>query len=273
MDNKNAIGLYPALLKYWRNQRGMSQIDLAYTASISSRHISFLETGRSQPSRDMVLRLASTMDLTMRVKNEMLAAAGYPSAFRQSLLEDGTLDSGVQTALDLILDRHEPFPVFVMDGRFDIVRTNRSAKNFLNLICTDPSLLGESPNGYKVFLHPDLGRDSIRDWPEAAALLVGLLHRKVLRSPDNTALRDLLNEILEFPDINQCWRTLHFGTPATGVFTFHFETERFKGIFLTTLSTFIAPNNITLEELSIESYYPLDEATSQACHQFLHRAL
>lgn len=269
MDKKYADGFYPALLKYWRNQRGMSQIDLAYSASVSSRHISFLETGRSQPSCEMVLCLASTMDLSMRVKNEMLVAAGYPPAFRHSLLDDETSISGVQTALDLILDRQEPFPVFVMDGCFDIVRTNTSAKKFLSLICSNPSLLGETPNGYNVFLHPDLGRDSVRDWPEVAALLVGLLHRKVLQCPGNNALKELLETILNLPDINQNWRTLHLDTPATGVFTFHFETDEFEGAFLTTLTTFIAPNNITLEELAIESYYPLDEQTSRECYKKL----
>jgi len=273
MDNNNAIGLYPALLKYWRGQRGMSQIDLAYSAAVSSRHISFLETGRSQPSREMILCLASTMDLPMRVKNEMLVAAGYPPAFRQSLLEDGELDPGVQTALDLILDRHEPFPVFIMDGLFDIVRMNRSAVRFLELICADPSQLGDTPNGYKVFLHPDLGRDSVRDWPEVAALLLGLLHRKVLRSPDNSALRNLLDELLALPDISRSWSTLQLDTPATGVFTFHFESDGFEGAFLTTLTTFIAPNNITLEELSIENYYPLDEATAQTCYKTLDTLL
>ncbi len=269
MSDKNVAGLYPALLKYWRGKRGLSQIDLSLLASVSSRHISFLETGRSKPSREMLLCLASTMDLPMRAKNEMLAAAGYSPAYRDLLLEDRALDAGVQTALELILERHEPFPVFVMNGRFDIVRTNRSAKGFLDLICTDPSLLGDTPNGYKIFLHPDLGRDSVRDWPEVAALLVGLLHRKVLRSPDNSALNDLLDEILALPDISRVWRAPDLDIPATGVFEFHFETIGFEGAFLTTLTTFIAPNNITLEELSIESYYPLDEQTNQACYQSL----
>ena len=247
----------------------MSQLDLAHAASVSPRHISFLETSRSRPSREMLLHLAAALNLPMRSKNEMLAAAGFPPTFLQSPLEEGALDSGVLRALDLILENHEPFPVFVMDRHFDIVRSNQSAKRFLNLICKDPSLLSETPNGYLVFLHPDLGRDSIVDWPEVAALLVGLLHRNVLNQPDNRFLRDLLDEALALPDINPSWQTLGLDAPSPAVFTFHFRCAGFKAEFLTTLTTFIAPNNITLEELSIESYYPLDESSSQACDEVL----
>ena len=247
----------------------MSQIDLAFAASVSSRHISFLETGRSQPSQEMLLRLASSLDLSMRARNEMLVAAGYPNAFRSSWFDDEDKDPSVLTALDLILDRHEPFPVFVMDGRFDIVRTNKSAKRFLDIICSEPSKLGDKPNGYEVFLHPDLGRNSLRDWPDVAALLLGLLRRKVLRSPENIVLSNLLEELLKLPDVNQCSQAPDLDTPATGVFTFHFESDGFVGAFLTTLTTFIAPNNIALEELSIESYYPIDESTKNACYKTL----
>jgi transcriptional regulator with XRE-family HTH domain len=267
-DNATA-GLLPALLKFWRGRRGMSQLDLAHTASVSPRHVSFLETGRSRPSREMLLRLATAMSLPLRAKNEMLAAAGYPPAFDQTPIEDDALDFGVRTALDLMLERHEPFPVFVMDGRFDIVRTNRSAQRFFELICADPAALGDTPNGYHIFLRPDLGRPSLCDWPDVAALLVGLLHRKVLQSPDNRALGELLDEILGFPNVAECGRTPDLGTPATSVFTFRFESANFTGTFLSTLTTFVAPTNVALEELSIESYYPLDEPTVRACHRTL----
>lgn len=267
--SNDTTGLYPALLKYWRGRRGMSQLDLAHTASVSPRHVSFLETGRSQPSREMLLCLAAAMDVPMRGQNEMLVAGGYPPAFDHSTRTGGAIDPGATAALDLMLERHEPFPVFVMDARFDIVRMNRAARRFFELICADPTAIGDKPNGYHMFLHPDLGRDALPDWTDVAALLVGLLHRKVLQSPDNRTLSELLDEILALPDVAQCGRTPDLGTPATSVFTFRFQSAGFRGDFLSTLTTFIAPNNIALEELSIESYYPLDEATTRACHQSL----
>ena len=267
--NGSNTGLFPALLKYWRNQRGMSQIDLACTAMVSSRHISFLETGRSRPSREMVLGLADSMNLPMQAKNDLLRAADFSPAFETSTSSKEWDEPGIQAALQQLLTRNEPYPVFVMDGRFDIIQTNESAKKFLNLICATPTAPGSRPNGYKVFLHPELARSSVCNWPEVAALLVNLLNRKVLQRPDKTDLRALLDEILELPDVNPQWRTMHFDRPATGVFNFRFEADGFSGAFLTTLTTFIAPNNIALEELSIESYYPLDHNTEQACRTHL----
>ena len=269
MSKQKTSSFYPALLKYWRGRREMSQLDLAHSASVSSRHISFLETGRSQPSREMILSLASTLDLPLRVRNEMLVAAGFLPVYRESLLDDGSLDPGVQTALRLVLERHEPYPAIIMNGRFDIVRTNVAARRFLELICKKPDKLGAMPNGYHVFLHPDLGKEAVREWPEVAALLVGLLHRKVLKNPQSQVLQQLFEDVLALPDINRVWQTPDLDVPASGVFTFHFESKGFTGAFLTTLTTFIAPNNITLEELSIESYYPLDDYTASECQRVL----
>jgi hypothetical protein len=209
------------------------------------------------------------MDLPLRAKNEMLTAAGFSPGFRESRLEDDTMSAGASRALNLILDRHEPFPVLVMDGRFDIVRTNRAADRFLDLICADPSRLDGTVNGYHLFLHPDLGRHALRRWPEVAALLIGFLRQNTLRHPDRRALAELYDEVLALPDVAAVAGAPDLDVPATGVFTFHFECDGFEGAFLTTLTTFVAPNDVTLEELSIETYFPLDEATSEACRRDL----
>ena len=105
-------GLFPALLKYWRRQRGMSQLDLALAADVSSRHISFLETGRAQPGEEMVLRLAATLDVPLRKQNELLRAADFPERFKEPSL-DGEIDPTIERALGLMMAQHEPFPMMV----------------------------------------------------------------------------------------------------------------------------------------------------------------
>lgn len=259
-------GLFPALLKYWRRSRGMSQLDLAIAAQVSAKHVSFLETGRSQPSVEMVLHLAHSLGVPLRRQNDMLRSVGFDARHPEPSLADG-LDSSVTAAIDTMLIQHEPFPLVVMNDRYDILRANRSAERLVELTCVSPPR-GEM-NLYHLIFDPELARGAVTDWVDTASQFLAHLHREALQHPDNHRLQSLLAELLAFPDVPQHWRLPELGTPSPGVITLGFSSPEFIGSFFTTLITFNAPANITLEELRIEAYYPADDATRDACHNRL----
>jgi len=259
-------GLFPALLKYWRRRRGMSQLDLAFAAQVSAKHVSFLEIGRSQPSIEMVLQLAHTLDIPLRRQNDMLLSAGFEARYLEPSLDD-TLDPSVKAVIDRMLDQHEPFPLIVMNDRYDILRANRAADRLVELTCATPPP-GEM-NFYHLIFDPELARDAIVDWTSTASSLLAHLHREALQHPDNHRLQELLTELLELPGVPQHWRLPELGAPSPGVVTLSLSSPDFTGSFFTTLITFNAPANITLEELRIEAYYPADDATTDTCHSQL----
>src|SRR6266851_5628429 len=211
--------LFPALLRHWRTLRGLSQLDLALAADVSSRHVSFLETGRAQPSREMVLRLATTLSVPLREQNDLLRAAGFPDAFAEPGLEGGQ-PPGVAQAIDRMLAQQEPFPMTVLDRHYSVLRTNGGGTRLLARFIADPSALGARPNAFAVLFDPRLARPFVVDWERVAHAFVSRLNR------DDLELA-----------------------------------------FLTTLTVFNAPQNVTLEELCLESYFPLDEATARACER------
>lgn len=264
--NRKKAGLFPALLKYWRHQRGMSQLDLATATDVSSRHVSFLETGRAQPSEEMVLLLASSLDIPLRNQNEMLHAAGFNERYKSPSLE-GDLESEISFAIEHMLTQHEPFPLVIMNHCYDVLRMNRSMERFMQLFIKEPAALSTPINGYRVLFDPRLARTSLRNWDETGRQLLSHLHRESLHHPEDTALRDLVEELLAYPDIPADWRQPDFQSPSPPAFHLHFQVDNLEVAFLTTITSFNAPNNVTLEELRIESYFPLDSATEAVCKQ------
>ncbi len=265
--SETSPGLFPALLKYWRRSRGMSQLDLALAAEVSAKHVSFLETGRSQPSVEMVLLLAYSLDVPLRRQNDMLRSAGFEARYPEPSLDDG-LDPSVTAAIDQMLNQHEPFPLIIMNDRYDVLRVNRSGEQLMGLVCaTEPP--PEQLNLYHVLFDPDLARGAVVGWDETAAGLLAHLHREALHRPDHQRLQGLLDEILQLPGVPKHWRLPELGLPSPGVITLALSTPKFEGRFFTTLITFNAPANVTLEELRIEAYYPADSATADTCHRLL----
>lgn len=253
--------LFAALLKYWRGRRGLSQLDLALTADVSARHISFLETGRSQPSREMVLLLASTLDVPLREQNAMLRAAGFDPAFEEPPL-DALRDPAIERALDRMMAQHEPYPMVLMDRCYDVLRMNQGATRLFTTAVEAPP---DRFNAVEALFDGSLLRPLVVNWEETARELVSRLHRESLHRPQDARLAALLEEILARPDVPDGWRRPDFsrGTSAAFAFRFRFHGQEFA--FLTTLMTFSAPQNVTLDELQIESYFPLDDQTHRAC--------
>ncbi len=251
------------LLRQWRERRRMSQLTLAIEAEISSRHLSFVETGRSRPSREMLLLLAEVLDVPSRARNDLLAAGGYAPIYRESDLDAPEM-AQFRRALDFILRQQEPYPAIVLDRYWNILLANQGTDRFMGL-WMDPeaaAALG-SPNVLRLICHPEALRPYIVNWEATAAALIQWLHRDLLRSAD-PGIRLLLDELLAYPDIPRNWRTLDLDAPAAPFLAIEMQKGDTHLKFFTTLTTLGTPYDITLHELRIESFFPADEATDTA---------
>lgn len=258
--------LFPALLRHWRMSRGHSQLDLAVMADVSARHLSFLETGRAQPSREMVLRLASTLRVPLRDQNAMLRAAGFQEAFPEPSIEGG-LPPGVAQAIDRMLAQHEPFPMMVVDRRYDVLRTNNGTLRLFRRFIHEPSALTAPPNVFTLLFDPRLARPYIVDWERIAHDLVSRLYRETLAQPGAMDIAALLRSLFEYPDVPDEWRQPDLSVSSDATLTLRLRRGDLDLSFLTTVTMFSAPQNVTLEELKLESYFPLDDATVRACER------
>ncbi len=262
-DNGNIMAefpskLFPALLKYWRVSRGLSQLDLALGADVSARHISFMETGRAQPSKDMILMLASHLQVPLRHQNELLSAAGFEPVFPEPSVE-ALLESPIGQVLRAMLNLHEPYPMVIMDRAYNLLLSNQAAKAILQSYVAEPSALSDCINMFELLYDPRLIRPYIRNWPSTARHLLSRLHREVLLHPHDQALTKLLERVLAYPDVPVAWKVPDFSELSTGSLGICIEKGETKLNFMTTMTRFSAPQNITLEEILIESYFPISE--------------
>jgi transcriptional regulator with XRE-family HTH domain len=245
------------LLKHWRARRRLSQLDLALQAGVSTRHLSFLETGRSKPSRELLLHLAEQLDVPLRERNALLLAAGYAPVYRRTALDDPEMAS-VRQAIDLILRGHEPLPAVVVDHRWDLVAANAGVDAFLGLL--PPTLLEPPINVIRASLHPDGLAPLIVNFEEYAGHLVGRLRRQLEASGD-TGLDELLTEALAYPGVAASEQAV------TGGVVLPLRLALPDGptlAFFSTMTVFGAPLDVTVSELAVESFYPADEATATA---------
>jgi transcriptional regulator with XRE-family HTH domain len=250
------------MLRDWRQRRRLSQMDLSNEAAVSARHLSFVETGRSKPSRELVLHLAEHLDVPLRERNAMLLAAGYAPNYRQTPLE-GDVMAPVRGALEKILSGHEPFPAVVVDRRWDLVSANRPALAIL----TDgvaPQLL-DHPNAMRVTLHPDGLAPRIANFEEWSAHLLERLHRQFAASGD-PELAALIDELRAYPGVSE-GAGAAAADPAAQLFVpLVLDVGGRELRFFSTLATFGTALDITIAELSIESFFPADEETAAALH-------
>lgn len=256
-------GLFPAQMKFWRGRRGMSQLDLAMAADVSPRHVSFLETGRARPSEEMVLRLAAALRVPLRDQNALLHAAGFQEIFDTP--EPEQLSPPIARALERMLHVHDPFPMLVMDRHYHLVRSNRGSAALFARFVADPSALRPPINLVRAVFDPQGARPFIVGWKELARELLGRIFRESLASPSDDGLAALLDDLLAYPGVPSDWRQPEFSSASEPVATVTLARDDTRLSFLTAVTAFSAPQNVTLEELRIESYFPLDEATESAC--------
>lgn len=252
-----------AMLRDWREDRRRSQMDLALDVGVSTRHLSFVETGKAKPSPELVLALAEHLDVPLRERNAMLLAAGYAPRYPQTPLDDDAL-AAVRRALAELIRAHDPYPAVVVDRVWDVVMSNSGAQAMLEGVAEH--LLTPPLNVYRVSLHPEGMAPRITNLPEWTHHLMTTLDRQVAITRDRR-LRDLLDEVSDYPaarELRRSWRT-RSGSPAllvplrmrTGPADSTVELSWFS-----TNTSIGTPVDITLEELHVELFHPADEATA-----------
>ena len=252
-------GTFGRLLKQWRERRRLSQLALAVDAEISSRHLSFIETGRAQPSRDMVLLLSRVLEVPPRGRNDLLTAAGYAPVYRETGLEAPEM-ADVRRALDFMMRQQEPFPGLVIDGHWNILMTNGGARRLMGLFLDADAVaaVGGPPNAMRLFYHPRGMRPFIVNWEATAAGLIQWLHRDLARGIGDAETSRLLEELLSYPDVPQKWRTLDLDAAPVPFLAVELRRGNTHLTFFSTLTTLGVPYDITLHELRVECFFPAD---------------
>ena len=250
------------LLKQWRERRRLSQLSLAVDAEISTRHLSFIETGRAQPSRDMVLLLARALDVPPRGRNDLLTAAGYAPVYRETALDAPEM-SDARRALDFTLRQQEPFPGLVIDGHWNLLMTNEGARRLMALFVSpeDVGAVGGRPNAMRLFYHPRGMRPYIVNWEATAAALIQWLHRDLARGIGDAETRRLLDELLSYPDVPKKWSSLDLDVTVAPFLAIEMRKGDLHVKFFSTLTSLGVPYDITLHELRVECFFPADPAT------------
>jgi transcriptional regulator with XRE-family HTH domain len=249
------------LLRQWRERRRLSQMDLALQAEISTRHLSFVETGRSRPSRDLLLHLADELDLPLRDRNRLLLAAGYAPVYAERALNAPQMRA-IRAALRRVLDGHEPCPAVVVDRGWNLVEANASVA--LLTAGVAPLLLAPPANVLRISLHPDGMAPRIANLGEWRAHLLGRLRRQVAVTADPDLAR-LYDELRAYP-CDQPEPAIELPGPADIVVPLRLRHDGRELAFFSTVATFGTPLDITVAELAIEAFYPADAATAAALH-------
>jgi len=247
-------------LRAWRQRRRLSQLDLALEAEISTKHLSFLETGRSQPSRDMVLKLAEQLEIPLRERNVLLVAAGYAPVFPERPLADPAMQPA-RKAVDLVLKGHEPYPAIAIDRHWTLVAHNAAIPPLLSF--ADPSLLRPPLNVLRLSLHPKGLAPRIANLAEWRAHLLARLRQQIDVTAD-AVLTKLFEELAAYPGLDgaRSPRTNVNDEYAGVVVPLQLATDAGTLSLFSTTTIFGTPVDVTLSELAIESFFPADAATA-----------
>jgi transcriptional regulator with XRE-family HTH domain len=255
-------------LRHWRQHRRLSQLDLAQEADISTRHLSFVETGRSVPSREMVLRLSERLDIPLRERNALLVAAGYAPMYRERPLSDPALDAA-RRAVDLILKSHEPFPALALDRHWNLLAANAALPHLM--AGASAELLKPPVNVLRLSLHPDGLAGKIVNLAQWREHLFERLRQQITATAD-PVLADLLEELRGYP-LPPGAADVHLDGEHLGVLMpFQYRTAHGVLSFISTTTIFGTPVDVTLQELMLETFFPADAFTAAALQRIMSPA-
>ena len=256
---QGSIGKFSHLLRHWRQQRRLSQLELAGQANVSARHVSFLESGRSQPSREMVQLLGVALDLPLEERNVLHVAAGFVPPYGDHGQAAESLPY-VRQALDFILRQQEPYPAIFIDGHWDVKLRNeatwRMFSDFRQSYEMEPRI---SDNAMHTVFHPKGLRQFIVNWEEFGGGMIQILHSEVASGSRVSA--QLLNEIMAYPGLSS--KPANAPTASSPVMTMQLQKGEFHLTFFSTFTTFAMPADAALQQLNIECFYPADNATAE----------
>jgi transcriptional regulator with XRE-family HTH domain len=252
---------FGVLLRRWRTVRRISQLTLALDAEISTRHLSCVETGRAQPSREMVLRLAEALEVPLRERNALLLAAGYAPLYRQTGLDAPEMEAARQ-AVDLLMRHQEPYPGIITDRYWNTLRMNSGTKHFLGRFPICDSV--KPHNGVRLVFHPKGLRPFIENWESVAARIIQRVHREVAANPSDETMKCFLEELLSYPAVPSRWRVLDLDDSSPPFLTINYRWNNSTLRLFATVTTFGTAQDVALQEMRIESFFPADEATRAA---------
>jgi transcriptional regulator with XRE-family HTH domain len=253
MQTAQSVG---TLLREWRQRRRLTQLDLALDADISPRHLSFVETGRSQPSREMLLHLSEALEVPLRERNALLVAAGYAPMFRERRLDDAALERARQ-AIDWVLEAQKPFPAFALDRHWNIVASNNALPQLYEDVTKE--LLEQPVNAMRLSLHPQGLAPRIENLAEWRAHLLARLQKQVEQTAD-PVLKALLEEVSAYP----APQARYEGPEHAVLVPLRIRTPLGLLSFMSTTTVFGTPVDVTLAELAIEMFFPADGQTAEA---------
>jgi transcriptional regulator with XRE-family HTH domain len=265
------------LLRRWRESRHLSQLELALEAQVSARHISFLETGRAEPSREMLLTLSNVLDVPLRERNLLLLAAGYAPVYGETSLDDPRMTQ-VRTAVEVILKSNEPRSAIAHDRHWNLVMANGAFVRFLTLI------LGKEPAGLvplrvstpprlnvlRLLFDPDGVRKIVVNWEAIARSLLNEAYRRLAWARDDT-LKNLIAEILSYPGVPARWREPELEAPHDLILPMQLKLDGRIARMFSTVTTVATPHDVTLQELHVEVFYPADEETESVLQTYEQR--
>lgn len=252
------------LLREWRTARRLSQLDLALDAGLSTRHLSCVETGKAQPSREVLTRLADTLQMPLRARNALMIAAGFAPRYPETALVKPEL-AQMRRAIEFILGQQEPYPAFLLNRHWDVLMANRASARVNRLVMGGRRT--QHRNMLRQIFDPSDLRGAIVNWEEVAGNLIHHLHSVVAGSPDDQVARGLLDEVLAYPGVPSRWRLRELEAtpvPLQNTILRHGGGEL---RFFSTITTFGTPRDVTLDEVHIECCFPVDEATAELCRQ------
>lgn len=253
--------MFGPMLRAWRRRRGASQLSLALQSGVSQRHVSFLESGRARPSREMVVQLSTALDVPLRQRNAMLLAAGFAPAYRESNLAAPEL-APVRQAIDRMLKQQEPYPAVVVDRLWNLLDANEAANAFTLFLSEGPPPPpppGKPPNLLRNLLDPTALRPKLANWEEVARYLVSTTYAEILADGGEPKALAFIEEVMAYPDVPASFRKLRFEERPPPVLTLDFIVGGKSLSVFTTIATLGTPQDVTLQEVRIECFFPADD--------------
>ena len=257
-----------ALLREWRQRRNLSQLELALRSAVSARHLSFIETGRAQPSREMVLHLAERLDVPLRDRNRLLLAAGFAPVYGERSLEEGEM-APIREALGRFLSAHEPYPAVVVDRHWNVVASNRGLGYVIRDVA--PELRAPPANALRIALHPDGLAPRISNLADWSGYVLGRLRREIEATGDPD-LRALYEELAAYPGVATEDDRADPRTPNEIMLKHELRLDDADLALFCTFTTFGTARDLTLAELTIVAFYPANPQTAEALRSAVSEA-
>lgn len=247
-------------LRSWRKSRGFSQLELSMAANISSKHVSFLETGRSQPSREMIVQLSNSLNIPLAERNILMNISGYSDVYSRMSIDQDEM-SAVRNALDLMLNSHEPYPALVLDWQWNILMANSGFQRISEIVRKEQQNFPDTCNIMELIFDPNGYRPYIENWEEVASTLIKRIEREKMIYQDRKST--LLEDIKRFPDFPIDCENHNLENKAQPMIAVTLKLGDIQLQLFSALTSFGTAIDITLQELYIEQYFPVDSETKK----------